>query len=249
MTDTTKEFPAPTVPSIALAIPANGPVTVQFARDLAGLMVYMTREFPEIRVRMLICEGTLVHEARHKLVRAALAIEDTTHILWLDSDMRFPPDVIMRLLAHNQAVVGTNYATRKEPHIPTAALNDEDDLVFDRDDLPELMEVHRCGMGCMLVEANVYRALPAPWFAIGFNKDADGYAGEDVYFCLKVQDAGLKVHIDTQLSRELGHTGTQDFTLEHAEYTRLAFLTKHPELAERFKEAGRIPSKIVLNGT
>ena len=238
-------LPAPTVPSVAIAIPANGLVPMAFARDLALLMTYMSINYPEIRIRLLICEGTLVHEARHKLVRAALANEDVTHILWIDSDMRFPKDCIIRMLNHQKPIVATNYSTRKEPHIPTAGINHDDDLLFDSTELEPLVRVERCGMGLMLVEANFFRAVQAPWFAVGFSPAADGYSGEDVYFCQLVARAGLDVVVDTQLSREISHIGSAEFQLDHCEITRQAFLLKHPE----YLSPSKISPKIILNGT
>ena len=44
----------------------------------------------------------------------ALAV-DATHILWLDSDMRFPADTLGRLLARNRDIVGANYCARRFP--------------------------------------------------------------------------------------------------------------------------------------
>ena len=37
-------------------------------------------------------------------------------ILWVDTDMQFPEDALLRLLAHDKDIVGCNYRTRTPPY-------------------------------------------------------------------------------------------------------------------------------------
>ena len=208
---------------VAIVIPCQDQVAARFAMDLTKLVGYMVAVRPDIRILVYINKGTIIPEQRHLLVRMALQ-ENPTHFLWLDSDMGFPKDALLRLLSHGEPIVGCNYATRRQPVIPTASVGSEDDLLFSDPDATELVEVARAGMGCMLVDADIYRQIPAPWFALGFNREADGYAGEDIFFCDLMQRRGQKVWVDPVLSRKLVHCGEFEYGLIHADITKEKYL-------------------------
>ena len=55
--------------------------------------------------------GSEVAMQRQQLVDQAL---DTscTHIMWIDSDMKFPPDTLQILLSYKKDIVAGNYSTR-----------------------------------------------------------------------------------------------------------------------------------------
>lgn len=56
--------------------------------------------------------NTAVPEARDLLAKQFLD-SDATHLLFVDSDMAFPPDLCGKLLSHKVDIVGTIYARRK----------------------------------------------------------------------------------------------------------------------------------------
>ena len=208
------------VPVVAICVPAGDQCATMFTLDLTRLMVHTVIARPDIRLLLYFNKGTIIPESRHKLVRESLKIEELTHILWIDSDMRFPRDALLRLLAHDVPVVAANYATRRLPVTPTAGFGLGELKMYSAPEDTELTPVRWCGSGFMLVEAGLYRAMPAPWYVIGFSKVQDAFAGEDVYFCSRVQDAGLEVLIDPVLSREVSHCGEFEYTLLHAAASR-----------------------------
>ena len=63
--------------------------------------------------------GTYLPQQRMTLVKEAFQ-SGSTHILWIDSDMRFPKDALIRLLDRDLPIVGANYPMRRTPIIPTA---------------------------------------------------------------------------------------------------------------------------------
>lgn len=204
-------------PVLAVCVPAGDRCATMFTYDLVRMLLFTQICRPELRMLLFINKGTIIPEQRHLLVREALKEEAVTHILWIDSDMRFPKDAALRLLGHGKPVVACNYATRRQPCQPVAGLpGDGKSLLFSASTDTELEAVKWCGMGFMLVEADFYRNNPAPWFAVGFSRNEDGYAGEDVFFCDFVQRAGLEVLIDPVLSRQIAHCGEFEFTLDHA---------------------------------
>jgi hypothetical protein len=159
--------------------------------------------------------GTILLNQRNDLVRRALQLEGT-HILWLDSDMRFHRNLLVDLLEHNEAIVGCNYVTRRHPIRPVSVRRGPEG----REDLyttPEdkgLVEVEYTGSGVMLVDLDVYRNMQEPWYNFWFNEKAKAFVGEDVYFCLTARELGLKVLIDQAASQGIRHIGEQEY--DHA---------------------------------
>ena len=74
-------------------------------------------------------------------------------------------------------------------------------------------------MGVMLVDVDVFRAIGKPYFALGYNKTTDDYAGEDAFFCERARVAGYRVQVDHDLSAHVEHCGALRFTMAHARMT------------------------------
>src|SRR5205823_6020553 len=69
---------------------------------------------------------------RCDLVKAVLPA-GPDYILWLDVDHVFPPDALVRLLAHKRPVIGINQPTRSNPECPTAAVRPLERVVTTED--------------------------------------------------------------------------------------------------------------------
>lgn len=199
---------------VMIAMPCGEMVHADFAYDLARMVGYTQVVQPDLTLMLYHVKGTYLPRARATLANEAME-RDCTHILWLDSDMRFPKDTLLRLLGRAIPVVAANYPTRTTPILPTA-LDADYQPVFDGEGLTE---VRVCGMGVMLVECDVFAKIGKPYFALGYNKKNDDYAGEDVFFCEQVRKAGLRVMIDWALSAEVGHCGSFAFDLRHSMVT------------------------------
>jgi GT2 family glycosyltransferase len=163
----------------------------------------------------------LLSAQRQDLAKSAIEA-GCTHTLWLDSDMRFPKDTIVRLLQHDTGIVCANYAKRRFPTEPIAVrknTTDEDaktiQRVYTEDHSTGLVDVDYCGMGVMLVKAEVYKTMEYPWFAIPWVPNAQDYMGEDVWFCRRAAENGTKTYIDQDLSKEVHHIGSFEFKHEH----------------------------------
>lgn len=203
---------------IAVSVPAQDQLSTGFAYDLARMMAATAHQRHDIELRLHFVRGSVLPQQRHDLVMVALETE-CTHALFLDSDMRFPKDTIVRLLAHEEPVVGANYAKRRHPILPTA-MTETMEPVFVEPDVDGLVPVAHAGLGVMLVDLDVFRQIPAPWFQIGYHADSGKYAGEDVYFTALVREHGLSVLVDNTLSREVTHLGEMEFRSEHTLHMR-----------------------------
>lgn len=222
---------------VAVSIAAQDEMKSMTAYDLSMLTGFMGARHPEIRTVVNIAKGTLLPEQRHAMVREALAVEGLTHIMWIDSDMRFPKDVVVKLLAHEKAIVGCNYPTRRHPIIPTAA-GPDNTLLYSGHEDTVLVPVQRLGMGALLVDLDVYRTIEAPWFALGFSKDHDSYGGEDVFFCAMARKHGYEILVDPALSWQIKHCGEFEYSLVHAEAT----------LRHALQHEGAVTPQIVIEG-
>lgn len=202
---------------VMVAIPCGELVHADFAYDLARMVGYTTLVHPTYTILLYHVKGTYLPRARATLANEALA-QNCTHILWLDADMRFPKDTLLRLLGHGEAIVAANYPTRQPPFVPTAMDNDYNP-VFSGEGLSE---VRACGMGVMLTRTDVFRAIGKPYFALGYNKKNDEYAGEDAFFCESARKAAYRILIDWPLSAEVSHLGGYAFDLRHSHATLTA---------------------------
>ena len=80
---------------LLLAIPTLENVPVEFLASLIHLVEHLKDEDVDFSVRME--SNTLVYFAREELVRYAL-VHKFTHVLWLDSDMVFTPEIVEDLM-------------------------------------------------------------------------------------------------------------------------------------------------------
>jgi len=201
---------------IAVCTPARDMVHTMFTYDLVNMVANHTLNTNDA-ISLKISQGTLIANQRAELCLDAMR-EKCTHVLFIDSDMRFPHDMIERLLQHDLDIVATNCARRRMPTGPTAQIykdNGERELVYTMPESTGLQEVGSVGMGVMLIKANVFAKLAEPWFETPWRHDKRGYIGEDVFFCKKAREAGFKIWIDHDVSKEIGHIGMFEFKHDH----------------------------------
>ena len=217
--------------SIAVLLPAFNTMCSHTAVDLAAMMGYLGAgpvalgHLDRVSISMKI--DTYVQCARQTLIERA--IEDgADYMLWLDSDMRFPIDVLPKLLNHNKDMVGVNYCTRgMPPDFVAIKKTGQDDLdapdgvrCITGSDSTGLERVEAMGFGAVLLRTGCLKKLPDPskhpWFWIKHMPKTNRIIGEDVYFCNLLHKHGIKMYIDHDLSKECAHIGTFEFRYEHA---------------------------------
>jgi len=188
---------------LGICIPARDTVHTGFAKQLS----YFTNRLIEksIEFNLHIVCGSVIAESRTALVKEALQ-ENPTHLLWLDSDIHFPPSVFEKLVKHGKDIVAAQYSTRYAPY-QTVAFTDPNDMNCRLDASHGLHKIWAVGMGCMLVKSNVFDELPKPWFAHEYNKKLDTFSGEDIYFCNQAYNHGIDVYVDADI--KLAHYGTK----------------------------------------
>lgn len=186
----------------------------------------------EKAVEIEVIKSSILPETRTRLVSRACKYE-ATHILWLDSDMKFPKDVIPRLLNHNKPVIGANYVTKDVEPRPVAYREDEDYIgpVWTKQESAGLEQVTFIGMGCLLTDIRVFDQLKLPYFM--FEPQPPQFVkqcGEDGYFCAKLRDAGMEVWIDHDLSKQVSHIGDFEYTCRMAELAQQVKIQEYDAL-------------------
>lgn len=202
--------------SVAVLVPARDTVMTSFAYDLARAMSFHTATTDD-RVMLYTSHGTLIASQRMELARQALE-EKADYLLWLDSDMRFPRETIGHLMLRDKPIVAANYATRRMPVKPVAMMDNDGEIgrVYTAPDSEGLQPVDYIGMGVMMVKREVFEKVEAPWFAIPYSTIGQHYIGEDVFFCRKAREAGYEVLVDHDLSHQVKHIGTFEYSHEGA---------------------------------
>lgn len=106
---------------VVVCVPTNGMVHALFTFCLVNAIRYT--ESQGIPVILDMDAGTVLSNQRQVLLDTAINNHQAEHIMWFDSDMTFPEDVIIRLLEHKKQVVCATYSKRVEPFHPTAFSN------------------------------------------------------------------------------------------------------------------------------
>ena len=188
-----------------IAVPCMDTVQTLFAASLLQL------HKPEgTEVSMASC--SLVYDARHDLAMRALNL-GFDRVLWIDSDMRFDPDLMDRLSADldkGADFMTAVYFTRKSPVKPcvyeTVDLkNRTNGEIYPAAEnfkkLPAgIFEIAGCGFGAVMMTTDLIRSCgKLPFFP------EDGF-GEDLTFCRKARAAGNKLYCDSNIKAD--HIGT-----------------------------------------
>jgi len=208
---------------VVIAIPSGQTWDAQFAMSVVFLSNHVASHFKindlPTAFRVHNKKGSILPTMRQSLIEQALKGK-ATHLLFIDSDQTFPETTLHRMMAHKKGVVACNIATKSFPTNCTARKYDESGElipVYTREDSTGLEEVDFVGTGIMLIDMKVFkreRLCPAPWFNMEWNVELGHYTGEDWYFCECMREAGVKIFIDHDLSKEVTHRGVMDYTID-----------------------------------
>jgi hypothetical protein len=184
--------------------PTLATVPASFAIDLAQLYATTLDTGPWSSVTLGFIGATYVHVGREAVLEQAIRCQ-ATHVLWLDTDMTFPPDTALRLAQHDQPIVAANCVMRDPRLLCTAQRQGR--RVETRPASTGLETVDSVGTAVMLMRTDVVADLARPWFAHGRHWETGADIGEDIRFCQALRAAGHEILIDHDLSKEIGHIG------------------------------------------
>ena len=201
---------------VAIASPMMDMCHSAFTACLARLVAHTIIEAPGIKINFLQCSTSLVPVSRQLLVALAND-QDFTHMLWIDSDMTFPDDLLLRMLSHGKDIVAANCIARRPPFRMTAQVAGQP--VETTVESKGLQRVDRIGTGVVLTSLDVFRKMPLPWFSLEWIEEQKIFRGEDYVFSDKAKKAGFDLWVDHDVSKQIEHLG--QFGLNPLMYARI----------------------------
>lgn len=188
---------------LLIGVPSTDFMHTEFVQSLTGLLKRLQSDGVDYELH--IESGTLVYMARDKIACRAIN-ENFTHVLWLDSDMVFTPELLEDLQFSGKDFVTGIAVSRRKPF--SSCLFKSLDLNHierhgDWDELPKnTFEVAGCGMACVLISVGILRAVQEHYKTC-FTPEA--LYGEDTAFCKRA--AVLGYHIWAEPAVRVGHIG------------------------------------------
>lgn len=152
---------------------------------------------------LTVTGNSLIGQARDMIVERALKA-NLDYILFFDDDMIFARDAFLRLWRHQLPFVGALAFTARTPITPVLykfkrtwnfekQLEDVDiqpDFYYEQN---SLIKIDAIGTGFVLINTDVFKKIPRPWFHGSIN------CGEDIHFCWQCARHGIPVHCDTSV--------------------------------------------------
>jgi hypothetical protein len=150
--------------------------------------------------------------------------------MFIDSDMTFDADSVIRLMAWNQkrAIVGGAYQARKAGKVYILSLDGGEGVNGTEGTVSMdgfgLVKAHRIATGFMMIQRQVFEKLRAnhpEWrhkdtnsnkklhAYFDFMTTPEGYIGEDFLFCDRARAEGFDIWIDPTI--KLGHMGVHEY--------------------------------------
>lgn len=208
---------------VSIAIPVAQVLFPAEASSMMALVNYSANHGVKI-VDIGMTERQMIDDARNNLTETFLQTP-TEWLFWMDSDMTFPKDALVKLFnvaeAKNAKLVTGIYYQRKGLNYPVLwSRGDELEgggkttegsarakdnkyvgtFAFPHKDKKEPFKAHAAGFGCVLVHRSIFEVMPRPWF-----KFIKGECSEDFYFFVNAREMGYDLWVDPTI--DLGHVG------------------------------------------
>lgn len=209
---------------LTVLVPSNENWHADFALSLIGLHQMLNYQplSEDFKHNIINQRGSLLPYIRQDLAQQAIA-GGATHLLWLDSDMKFPPNLAHRLFKHQLPVVACNYVKRQIPAMPNSK-DKNGKVLATNPDSKGLQEASSAGFGAVLMDVKVLQAMEKPWFDLVWmqkpGKDKPEMMGEDVFFFHKMAHfTEYRLFVDHDTSQRVAHLGSFEYTNNLAEAT------------------------------
>lgn len=181
-----------------------------FGHCYTSLIQHVTRNgIKGFEVEDVIIDTTsgqsLIHDGRHQACVQAMK-SDCTHILMLDDDMQFTPDLLDIFFARKVAVIAANCLRKRDQKAEPTTTHLDDAFHFP-ENKTNMEEVKQVGTGIILINLNAIRHIPHPYFSSPWLPEWSCHMGEDYYFCKKAREHGVSIFVDNLVSNASAHMG------------------------------------------
>jgi len=175
---------------LAIGIPNTGTIKSQTVFAL----VRMLKDFP-YEYDVIFQEGAVLHQNRITIVKTAISY-NCTHLLFLDSDMYFDKNTVIKLLERKKDIVGVNCNLRKFPLTSTVIMSEEKRAKLREEHPDGFTTCDSLGTGFLLINLDVFKKISEPWFFWESNDKGELVMGEDFWFCKKAKESGYEIWVD-----------------------------------------------------
>lgn len=141
-------------------------------------------------------------------------------ILWIDSDIQFTPQDILRLYKSKKDIITGAYLISNGSVVVYKKMGGAPYTMDEINQINDLVEVRGAGFGFMCVKQGVFEKLSRPWFQSApvtvpledGTKYTFNMIGEDLSWCQRVQDLGYTIWFDPSV--KLNHHKMMKLTWE-----------------------------------
>ncbi len=133
---------------------------------------------------------------------------DYDYQVWIDSDIVWKGEDVMKLLSHNKPIVSGCYPTHNNTEFPIVEKLDYNKLLSDGkfdfmkraelDAKTELFTANYVGFGFVAVAKGLMERMEYPWFRPRWVESGNfaEFTAEDVGFCWSAADIGETIYVD-----------------------------------------------------
>jgi hypothetical protein len=207
--------------SIWVEVPAyTGAITCETAQSLNLEMYHAYAKGYPYKVQFYQ-QNPIISYARNFLVREFL-LTDFTDMVFVDSDVGFPPGTLCRFVEYPVDMVGAIYPYRNDTGtFPIRYVEERSELIADP--ATGLLEVAGVPAGCMRLSRKMLQALCdhhpellykdmngiETYSLFEFTREAGQFFGEDWAFCNLVRKDGFKIWTEPNI--DMTHSGLKVF--------------------------------------
>lgn len=196
------------LPKVLVVMPCGESVKSTTVNHLGHLLI----SYPPGMISFGVSEGATA-ATQNTACETIKEHPEFTHLMLIDSDQTFPPEILGKLLDRDKDIVGIPYRARYDVHqrfhFPLDLENPEISAVRpigeDPGDRRGIVAVAAMPSGLMLIKRRVIDTLDHPYFFMTYGATRNDDMSNDVNFCLKARKAGFRVYSDLDLARDCGH--------------------------------------------
>jgi hypothetical protein len=210
------------MPTVLIATPIlRGQLEPEYLHSLMATRRHLYQR--QIGHNIISNECSLISAGRNEMCQAWVNQTNADYLMFIDSDMQFPPYGVGRLVRRDVDVIGGVYFRKEAEARPLVFDYNADGMFETIQDVPadHVFECDGIGTGFMLIKRKVIESFTAEVtktignpFGIGFGPTGRE-EGEDLSFCRRVQKLGFKVWADPTIP--LGHLGKIAYTRQNYE--------------------------------